>query len=58
MIRLGVEAKGSEHGHYLGPVVSHGTERLWVTLGSAFGVTDIDDGKAEMQIRMLLGVGL
>lgn len=58
MLRLGLEAKGGEHGHYLGPVVSHGEENLWVTFGSAFGVTDIDEGKPEMQLRMLLGVGL
>lgn len=58
MFRFGVEAKGGEHGNYLGPVISHGTEALWVTLGSAFGVGDITEGKPEFQIRMLLGVGL
>lgn len=57
-LRLGVEAKGGEHGHYLGPVVSHGVGDLWVTLGSAFGISDITGGKPEFQLRMLLGVGL
>ncbi|MFQ5869378.1 MAG: hypothetical protein ACE5JC_05705 [Candidatus Zixiibacteriota bacterium] len=58
LLRVGLEAKGSEDGDYLGPVVSHGREDLWVTLGSAFQVGEIEDGKPEFQIRMLLGVGL
>ena len=57
LLRVGVEAKGSENGHYLGPVVSHGVEDLWITLGSAFGYAGIKEGKAEFQIRMLLGIG-
>lgn len=57
-MRLGVEAKGGEHGNYLGPVISHGAENLWVTLGSAFGLGDITGGKPEFQLRMLLGVRL
>ncbi len=58
MLRVGLEAKGSEHGHYLGPVISHGREGLWVALGSAFKMGKIEGGKPEFQIRMLLGVGL
>ena len=58
LVRVGLEAKGSKNGHYLGPVISHGKEHLWVTLGSAFMIADIKEGKPEFQIRMLLGVGL
>ncbi len=56
LLRLGVEAKGSEHGHYLGPVVSHGREHAWVALGSAVKISDIDAGNPELQIRMIVGV--
>jgi hypothetical protein len=58
LMKIGVEAKGGEKGNYIGPVISHGTEHLWVTLGSAFGLGDIDEGAPEFEVRMLLGVGL
>jgi len=57
LFRVGFEAKGSEDGHYIGPVISHGRENLWVTLGSAFKIGEIKEGKPEFQIRMLLGIG-
>lgn len=58
LLRLGVEAKGGEDGHYVGPVISHGKGRFWATLGSAFAVSSVEDDKPEFQIRMLLGIGL
>ena len=58
LLRVGLEAKGSEYGHYLGPVISHGREDLWVTLGSAVKIGGVEEGKPEFQIRMLLGVGV
>jgi len=57
LLGVGLEAKGSEDGHYIGPVISHGREDLWVTLGSAFSLGQIKEGKPEFQIRMLLGIG-
>jgi len=57
LFKIGVEAKGSEDGHYIGPVVSHGG-RFWVAFGSAINVGPVEDGKPEFQMRMLLGVGL
>ncbi len=57
LLRAGFEIKGSEYGHYIGPVITHGEENLWVTLGSAFKIGNIKGGKPEFQIRMLLGVG-
>lgn len=57
LLRVGLEAKGSENGHYIGPVISHGKEDLWVALGSALKIGKIKEGKPEFQIRMLLGVG-
>ncbi len=57
LFRVGFEAKGSENGHYIGPVISHGREDLWVTLGSAFHIGEINKGNPEFQIRMLVGIG-
>lgn len=50
----GLEAKGSysEHGHALGPVVSIETEKLWVSLGAAFGLNEKTD---DVQARMIAG---
>jgi len=56
LLRVGFEAKGSEYGHYLGLVISHGREALWVTLGSALKMGRVKEGKPEFQIRMLLGI--
>ncbi|MFN4182688.1 MAG: hypothetical protein ACK4G3_05765 [bacterium] len=58
LLRIGLEAKGDERGNYLGPVISHGTNHLWVTFGSAFSVGNVDPGRPEVQFRMLLGVEL
>lgn len=58
LLKVGLEAKGSEYGHYIGPVISHGKDDLWVALGSAFKMGQIKEGKPEFQIRLLVGVGL
>jgi hypothetical protein len=58
LLRLGVEAKGSSAGHYVGPVIAHGTEKFWVTLGSAVGIAQVEAGAPELQLRALVGVGL
>jgi hypothetical protein len=57
-LNVGLEARGSENGHYIGPVISHGTGKAWVVLGSAFAITDIKNNKPEMMIRMILGINL
>lgn len=58
LLDVGLEAKGSADVHYLGPVLAHGTERFWVTLGSAFSLGEVPEGKPHVQIRMLLGISL
>lgn len=58
LVRLGVEAKGGGSGHYLGPVLAHGTEHLWFTLGSAVATAGVDAGRPKLQVRALLGVHL
>ncbi len=56
-LSIGLEAKGSKHGHYIGPVIAHGSEHLWVALGSALAVSPTP-ASPRFQIRLLLGIGL
>ena len=56
LLKVGLEGKGSESGHYIGPTISHGEEDLWFTLGSAFKISGDEKDKSEFQIRFLLGV--
>ena len=58
LLNIGLEARGSENGHYMGPVISHGTGKAWVAFGSAIAITDIKNSKPEMMIRMILGINL
>jgi len=58
LLTLGLEARGGENGHYLGPVISHGKDGVWVALGSAFAVSPIKNNKPEAMIRMIIGVDL
>jgi len=58
LLKVGIEVKGSESGHYIGPVISHGSHHVWGALGSAFGIGDIDEGKPEFELRLILGVEL
>ena len=57
LLGFGLEARGSEHGHYLGPVISHGKDDLWVALGSGFAITSVSDGKPKFMLRLIVGVG-
>ena len=58
VLKLGIEAKGSNDGHYVGPVIAHGKGRFWVALGSAFNVGSVEKGKPEFELRLLTGIGL
>lgn len=58
LLNIGLEVRGSETGHYIGPVLSHGTGKAWFALGSAIAITEIKNDKPEMMIRMILGINL
>ena len=58
LFHTGIEFKGSEYGHYFGPTISHGSHAIWFSLGSAFNLGTVKEGKPEMEIRMIIGVGL
>lgn len=55
---LGLELQGGASGHYLGPVISHGRDKLYVALGSAFALGSVTEGKPRFMLRMIIGVGL
>ena len=58
LFHAGIEFKGSKNGHYWGPTISHGTHDIWVSLGSAIAVGTVKEGNPEVEIRMIMGVGL
>ena len=58
LLRAGFEIKGSENGHYLGPTISHGVHDIWFSLGSAFAVGAVKGEKPDMEIRMIMGIGI
>lgn len=55
LLSIGVELMGSREGTYWGPVISHGKSNLWVAVGSAFHIGDVEKGEPETQIRMIFG---
>ena len=58
LLHAGIEFKGSTNGHYWGPTISHGTHDIWFSLGSSFALGTVKESKPEMEIRMIMGVGL
>lgn len=58
LLNVGLEAKGNEDAHYLGPVLGHGVGDLWVALGSAFRVSGEEDVSSELETRLLIGLGI
>lgn len=58
LLGLGVEATGSESGHYLGPVLSHGRDDLWMALGAGFKMGSPSGGAPSAQVRLLVGIAV
>jgi hypothetical protein len=56
LLSLGLEAKGSESGHSIGPVLGHGLGDLWMSLGSSVLLGNGDGHEAELETRLLLGI--
>ena len=55
-LNLGCEARSSEHGHYLGPVISHGGEGLWAVLGAGWRLGSAEPSDITHELRLILGV--
>ena len=58
IFNVGIEFKGSNNGHYWGPTISHGKHDIWFSLGSAISIDKVVEGKPELAIRMIMGVGI
>lgn len=58
LLSLGVEARGGEEGHLVGPVVGHGLGDLWMAFGSGLLLGRGDGREAELETRLILGVGV
>lgn len=58
LLKIGIEAKGGEYAHYIGPVIAHGSGRFWSTLGTAFRIDGGKEDQPEFQARLLLGAHL
>ena len=58
LFHAGIELKGNENGNYFGPTISHGTHDIWFSLGTALAIGEVKNNKPEMEIRMIMGVGL
>ena len=56
LLSLGLESRGNQHHQYIGPVISHGKEGLWIALGSAFAITNVSTGVNPFKIRMIMGI--
>lgn len=58
LLTLGLEVRSGRNGHYIGPVISHGTGKAWGASGSAIAVTDIKNNKPQLMLRMIIGIDL
>ncbi|ROL57545.1 hypothetical protein D9V86_12180 [Bacteroidetes/Chlorobi group bacterium ChocPot_Mid] len=58
LFNFGFESKGDKNGYYAGPTLSHGSEKLWVALGSLHALGKIVEGEPKIQLRMILGLHL
>ncbi|MGB9852921.1 MAG: hypothetical protein ACPLPX_08690 [Candidatus Kapaibacteriota bacterium] len=54
----GLELKGDKKAHYIGIVLSHGKENLWVAASPTFMFSKNLNNKPEFLFRMILGLGL
>lgn len=58
LFRVGFELKGNKDAHYVGFVVSHGEENLWIAASPTIMFSSNPKNKPEFQFRMILGLGL
>ncbi|MCK5330178.1 MAG: hypothetical protein KAK01_02130 [Candidatus Marinimicrobia bacterium] len=58
LFKAGIEMRSSETGTYFGPTVSHGSERFWFAIGTLYAISEVDNGKPEFMLRLILGIGL
>ena len=57
LFTLGLESTGSDKGIYLGPTITHGNKDVWVGISPMFAMNDVDPGRPEFKLRMILAFG-
>ena len=50
--------KGDEHGTYLGPTISHGSQNFWTALGIMKNISKVDYTNYEFQLKLIMGLHL
>ncbi|MGB9701256.1 MAG: hypothetical protein ACPL1A_00865 [Candidatus Kapaibacteriota bacterium] len=58
LMNLGIEAKGSKEGNYIGPTIAHGEDHLWVAMGALFHYGYVEANKPKFSARLLFGIHL
>jgi len=58
LLSLGLEFSGNDQHQFIGPVISHGVNGLWVAVGSSIAITNISNGVNPFKIRMIMGIDL
>ncbi|MFN3305622.1 MAG: hypothetical protein ACK42Z_00360 [Candidatus Kapaibacteriota bacterium] len=58
LLRLGIEFKGERDIHFIGAVVSHGKDNLWIAAGPMFMYSKNPNNKSEFLFRTIIGLGL
>ena len=56
LLSLGLELRGNSEHQYLGTVITHGKDGLWIALGTAFAITNVSKGVNPFKIRMIMGI--
>ena len=56
LLSVGLEFRGDREHQYLGPVISHGRDGLWIAFGTAFAITNVSEGVDPFKIRMIIGI--
>jgi hypothetical protein len=56
-INLGIESKGDKDAIYVGPTITHGIHNLWAGISPLFAINEVEPGKPEFQLRLILAFG-
>ncbi len=58
LFRFGIEFKGDRDAQYIGGVISHGRDNLWIAAGPMLMYSRNSKGKSEFLFRTIIGLGL
>jgi len=55
---IGLEAKGNKDGNYIGPTISHGSEKAWFSFSVVHSIGTPEATHPKLQARLILGLEL